>query len=168
MDTHLHSPHAGALRKGRFSESLGLYFLTKCTQDHQVLTDEQRTDLITAFFHFRDAGHLQLHAFVVMPDHWNILISLGTQLPLPELVRVINRHASFRSRQSGIAVPWQRDYHDHKLRPGESVVDMVQYVETNPTRNNLLARAEEWPWSSAHPLYRDRLDRAFLGPERWG
>ena len=167
MDMQSHSPHAGALRKGRFSESLGLYFLTKCTQDHHVLTHAQRADLVTAFFHFRDTGNLRLHAFVVMPDHWHVLISLGAHLALPELVRVINRHASFRSRQAGIAVPWHREYHDHRLRPGESVVEMVRYIETNPARKNLVAQAEEWPWSSAHPHHRDNLDRTFLGHERW-
>jgi REP element-mobilizing transposase RayT len=163
-----HTPRAGALRKGRFSESLGLYFLTKCTQDHHVLCDEQRADVVAAFLHFRETGDLLLHAFVVMPDHWHVLISLGTHLPLPELMRVINRHASFRSRQADISVPWQHAYHDHKLRSGESVVDMVQYIEANPVRKNLTAQAEAWPWSSAYPQWRDRLDRGFLGHERWG
>jgi len=167
MDTQPHTPRAGALRKGRFSASLGLYFLTKCTLDHHVLTNVQRDDLIAAFFHFRDAGDLQLHAFVVMPDHWHVLLSLGTRLSLPELVRVINRHASFHSRQAGIAVPWQHAYHDHKLRPDESVVDMVHYIEANPTRKNLVGQTDQWAWSSAHPQHRDRLDRTFLGHERW-
>ena len=167
MDTQPHSPHAGALRKGRYSESLGLYFLTKCTLNHHVLTDDQRVDLVTAFFHFRDTSDLLLHAFVVMPDHWHVLLSLGTHLSLAELMHGINRHASYRARQTGVAIPWHREYHDHKLRPEESVVDIVQYIEANPTRKALVEQTEEWSWSSAHPQYRDKLDRAFLGHERW-
>jgi REP element-mobilizing transposase RayT len=160
-------PHAGTLRKGRYSHELGLYLVTKCTEAGSLLTEAQRTDLVLALRHFRARGEMRLHAFVVMPDHWHALLSLGTGKTLGQLVHAVDRHASFGSRQRGTGILWEREYHDHKVRPMETVTDIIRYVEGNPVRKGLVLDPAEWLWSSAHPGNADMLDRAFLGPERW-
>jgi len=89
------------LRKGRFSQQGGLYFLTKTLLRPGAFTEEQRTDVCEAICHFRDAGEICLHAFVVMPDHWHALLSLTGDKTLDRLLRDISARASYPTRISG-------------------------------------------------------------------
>ena len=68
MDNH-DVPHQSQLRKARFSQPSGLYFLTKCTSQGCVLSEQQRHNVVSALYWYRDLGQMQLHAFVVMTDH---------------------------------------------------------------------------------------------------
>jgi putative transposase len=168
MDHRSSSDHgAHNLRKGRSSQLYGLYLVTKCTADHYALTNDQRTDVVKAFFHLRDAEDAYLHAFVVMQDHWHSLFSLRKATELSKVVTAIGRYASFNSRKIHSQMPWESGYHDHKLRPSEKVAEIRNYIEANPVRKRLVADPAQWLWSSAHPDYAEHLDRWFLGHERW-
>ena len=159
--------HQHALRRGRFSQAWGLYHVTKCLQSASRLTPAQYADVVQAFLHVRTQHGLLLHAFVVMPDHWHALLSLHAEKSLSQVVHAICRHASFNSRQTDQSLSWQTGFHDHKVRAGESVVDIVLYIENNPVRKQLVAAPAEWAWSSAAATFHDKLDRNFLGHERW-
>jgi putative transposase len=159
--------HQEALRHGRFSQTWGLYHVTKCLQSAVQFTPDQRADVVQAFLHGRTQRWLLLHSFVVMPDHWHGLFSLRAEKPLARVVHALCRHASFSSRKLGHNLPWQTGFHDHKVRAGESVVDIVRYIENNPVRKQLVATPAEWTWSSAAAAFHDQLDRNFLGHERW-
>ena len=160
--------HSKNLRAGRFSEPYGLYYVTKCTLNHFVLSDSQRQDTIEALLHLREQGHVLLHAFVVMPDHGHAIFSLTDTLPLSKTMEVLARRASYPSRQHGASMPAQEGFHNHKLRPAETVIDYIRYIENNPVRAGLVEQPEDWVWSSAREEYREHLDRTFLGHERWG
>ena len=159
--------HAERLRSGRCSEPLGLYLVTKCVDRPYELSINQRTDVMAALNYSRDKGDVRIHAFVVMPDHWHALFSLGIDKTLSKTMETIGRRASFRSRQTGEAVFWHGGFHDRKIRQDECVRDIVEYIEANPVRKGLAQKSADWPWSSACAECRDRLDRAFLGHERW-
>ncbi len=159
--------HQEALRHGRYSQAWGLYHVTKCLLPAAQFAPEQRTDVVQAFLHGRTQGWLLLHAFVVMPDHWHALLSIQTEKSLAQLVHALCRHASFTSRKQEHPLLWQSGFHDHKVRSGESVVDIVRYIENNPVRKQLVATPAEWTWSSAAPQFHDQLDRNFLDHERW-
>ena len=56
---------------------------------------------------------------------------------------------------------WQAESHDHSVRD-DRVSDRIQeYIENNPVKAELVANAEEYPWSSAGKNSRDesRLSR---------
>ncbi|MEI6970801.1 MAG: transposase [bacterium] len=159
--------HADALRKGRCSEKFGLYLITKCVKKPAILTPSQRSDAVEALLFSRQAGDVLLHAFVVMPDHWHCLLSLAGEKTLGKTVEVIGRRARYLARQRAETIGWVSGFHDRKIRAGESVTDIVRYIENNPVRKTLVGNASEWLWSSANPQYQHRLDRSFLDHERW-
>jgi putative transposase len=160
-------PHSADLRKGRHSAPGLLYFVTKHTEQGRQLELPVRDALAEALQHGRRTGWFRLHAFVVMPDHWHALWSLGERLPLAGAVAAVGRRASYGARSLGRTVAWQAGFYDHFVRPEERVADIVAYIEGNPVRGGWVPVAEEWPWSSAHEAYRGGLDRDSLGPERW-
>ena len=40
--------------------------------------------------------------------------------------------------------------YDRNLRTAEELREMLKYVHNNPVRRELVARPEDWPWSSAN------------------
>lgn len=160
---------SGDLRKGRRSTPYGIYFITRCLLPGRTLSCRQREDIVEALYHFRYRyrGDLSMHAFVVMPDHWHLLISLGSSKSLGKLIECIEKRASYPSRSTGGNIDWEDEYRDHKIRPQQSVRDITRYIENNPGRKDKVHLPSEWRWSSAHAHHANNLDRHFLGHERW-
>jgi REP element-mobilizing transposase RayT len=44
---------------------------------------------------------------------------------------------------------WYPDYFDRYMRNEEHLAQTIEYVEQNPVKAGLAARAVEWEWSSA-------------------
>jgi putative transposase len=96
-----------------------------------------------------DRDRFELHAWVLMPDHIHIVIQPG-QRPLVEVVRRFkslswkrcHQQAGFEKRL------WQDGFHDRGVRSERAFRAQIDYVHLNPVRANLVAHAEDWPWSS--------------------
>jgi putative transposase len=95
---------------------------------------------------------VQLFAYCVMPNHWHLITGVRNPRQLSSFMHLMTTTHSRRWALShGVAsegavyqgrftaVPVQSDHH---------FLHVCRYVERNPLRAKLVARAEEWPWSS--------------------
>jgi putative transposase len=160
-------PHQANLRKGRLSEKLGLYSITKCCAPGSQLTFDQKESILQTMLKTREQGHMLLHAFVVMPDHLHMLITLSGNRSLPSLMREFARQARISAANTCTSIHWQRSFYDHKVREQEPVTEIVTYIENNPLRMNLVATPTDWLWSSLNEKWKPYLDREFLGHQKW-
>jgi putative DNA methylase len=94
--------------------------------------------------------HYNLHAYAIMANHVHILIS--PQVPLSTIMKAIKgvtaRNANKLLNRTG-KVFWQDESFDHWTRDEAEDNKIRRYIENNPVRARLVARAEDWPWSSA-------------------
>jgi putative transposase len=44
---------------------------------------------------------------------------------------------------------WQDESYDHWIRSGRERDAIIRYIHHNPVNAGLVAKPEEWPWSSA-------------------
>jgi 8-amino-7-oxononanoate synthase len=180
--------HSSDLRKGRSSIPNECYFITTCVEGrNQVFADPDAAQIVVESLRWlRDAGRIRLLGFVVMPDHVHLALALCSPWTLPQIMHSWKRHASrlIRSRivgadcirdasQAPVAVRnrshrteadqlWQSGYHDHLLRDRADFDKRLEYMHDNPRRKGLSAHAEDYPFSTAHPDYRDEIDWAWL------
>lgn len=97
-------------------------------------------------------GGVELFAYCLMPNHWHLVTAAATPSNLSSFMHHMTTTHSRRWYLShGVdsegavyqgrfrAVPVQGDHH---------FLWVCRYVERNPLRSHLVARAEEWPWSS--------------------
>jgi len=105
--------------------------------------------MIDTLYHYRGSAYL-LHEFVLMPDHFHILITpIGS---LERAVQYIKGGFSYRVKKelaSNMEV-WQKGFSDHRVRDAEDYVRHVQYIHSNPVRKHLCEKPEDYPYSSAH------------------
>jgi putative transposase len=92
-----------------------------------------------------------LHAYVVMPNHvhvlWTPLVSL------PTLIRQVKGPSALAANRllgrTGQQF-WQSEYFDRQVRNEHEFAQILRYIEWNPVKAGLVARPEEFPWSSAY------------------
>ena len=90
-----------------------------------------------------------LHCFVVMPEHFHLLITPTGSLE--RAVQCIKGGFSFRTRKelgSSMEV-WQKGFSDHRIRDAQDLTHHIQYIHMNPVRRGLCSRPEDYPYSSA-------------------
>lgn len=99
--------------------------------------------------HYRGISY-QLHAYVIMPDHFHILIS--PQDSLEKAVQNIKGGFSFRAKK---AFEWSHDiwqpgFSDHRIRDLEDWERHVEYIRHNPVKARLCERPEGYPYLATH------------------
>jgi len=131
------------------------FFITTVTlQRIPIFRRESTANLfIETLAHYRDAGKFLLHEFVVMPDHVHLIITPAAGISLERAVQFIKGGFSHRLGRGSI---WQASFTNHRIRDYEDYERHREYVWLNPVRARLVARAEEYPFSSA--AGRVRLD----------
>jgi putative transposase len=132
------SPHAADLRKARFSQSGGVYLVTTVTLDRRPVFDcfSSARCVVRVLQMEHAAGRAMTLAYVVMPDHLHWLLTLGSTVPLSQVVRTVK---SVVAHQLGGRI-WQQGFHDHAVRAEEDLPAMAWYIVNNLVRAGLVSK----------------------------
>jgi putative transposase len=153
-------PRRSSLRLKNFDYSTAaVYFLTVCTSERKTILGASLEGKVRASamgrivsecwfelpYHY---AHLELGAFIVMPNHVHGLISLRdpvgaglrpapTTATLSEIVGVFKSFSSRRIHAANASSPkkiWQRGYYEHIVRNPEECERIKRYILKNPAR----------------------------------
>jgi putative transposase len=140
--------------------SNGAYFVTTCVQNREHLLGTLEQDTVkhsplativeTAWFDLSNHyTHIELDAFIIMPDHIHGIIWLHdlpvgdglrpspTRHGLTEIVRALKSFSARRINEArgtqGQAF-WQRGFYDHIVRLENDLEQIRQYILENPKR----------------------------------
>jgi putative transposase len=108
---------------------------------------------LKTLYAYRDQTSFQLHEFVLMPDHIHLLLSTPPGITLEKVVQLLKGGFSYRVKKElnfGSEI-WQRGFADEYVAGMGDFETRQRYVRANPVRAKLVAREEEYPYSSAHP-----------------
>jgi len=141
----------------RGQTSCATYFITAGTWCKMNLLQSQRmAELFCAtLFGYRAENKFLVHAFVVMPNHVHLLISVPEGSTLERSVQLIK--GGF-SREAGkllrLAHPyWQKSFVDRRVRDRTEFERFASYIHSNPVKAGLCNFAEAYPYSSANPKF---------------
>ncbi len=127
------------------------YMVTSSTWERRALFQAEPWTklLIDTLYHYRPSAYL-LHEFVVMPDHFHVLITPLTSLE--KAVQFIKGGFSSRAKKelgSNMEI-WQKGFQDHRIRDAHDYDVHVSNIHNNPVKEHLCEHPEEYPYSSAH------------------
>ena len=102
---------------------------------------------------------LSVWAYCLMPNHAHLVLVPSRMESLARgLAETHRRYARLvNARKGWTGHLWQERFGSCTL-DGSHLFAALRYVELNPVRAGLVARAEEWPWSSARHHLRLRRD----------
>lgn len=112
---------------------------------------------------------VELHAYVLMTNHFHLLATPATQEGLPLLMQAVGRRyvRYFNQRQGRTGTLWEGRYRSTLIQADRYLLACMVYIDLNPVRAGLVAAAKDYPWSShghyaglradklvtPHPLY---------------
>ncbi len=137
--------------------------------DNVFFEDSDRSDYLKWLEEYSEKYGLDILAYCLMTNHIHIVAlphaadSLGRTLH--SLHTRYSRICNWRHGWTGHL--WQGRFFSTSL-DGEHLVKAVRYVERNPVRARMVARASDYRWSSAAFHLGMREDSVIRSDSRWG
>jgi putative transposase len=131
------------------------FFVTSVTWRRRRLfqTDVNAEFLLRILFDYRDQRRFLLHEFVVMPDHFHLILTPAPTVSLEKAMQFIKGGFSYRfKKEAGFQMDiWEKSFTNHRIRDSQDFESHRQYVYMNPVRAALVDSPASYPYSSAHP-----------------
>jgi putative transposase len=135
------------------AQTIRTFFVTSTTDGCRALLQSDRMAqlLVDVLAENRRKGRFLLHDFVIMPNHFHLLLTPTPEIPLEKALQFIKGGFSFRAKREN-SFPyeiWQAGFVDHRIHDAEDYKHHHTYILENPVRAALSARPELFAWSSA-------------------
>jgi type I restriction enzyme R subunit/putative DNA methylase len=154
---HLHGslpsaryPPAGKMAAGEAFVWMDRYLDTIRLGPMFLRRDEIARTVLASLRRGEELGHYELRAYSIMANPVHVLL-LPKVLPsrlLQSLKGATAREANRHLNRTGEAF-WQAESYDHWVRDAVELERIAAYIESNPVKAGLVARAEDYRWSSA-------------------
>jgi len=96
---------------------------------------------------------IRILGYCVMPNHWHLLLWPREDGELSEVMRWLTVTHTQRwhahNHTAGTGPVYQGRFKSFPVQSDEHFLTVARYVERNALRANLVARAQDWRWSSA-------------------
>jgi putative transposase len=133
---------------------LRTFFVTSSIAEKRNLLQSHRSAklFIAVLYHYRDQQKYLLHDFVVMPDHFHILITVEGEMTIERAVQFIKGGFAFRAgKELGFSAPvWQRGFSEVRIYDSQAIERVKEYIALNPVKRGMAANPAEYLYSSAH------------------
>ena len=119
-------------------------------------TDADRSAYLETLEEFRDKLGLQIHAYCLMTNHVHLIVNPGHEPASLSLLmkRLAGRHTRRINRlKRRTGTSWEGRFKCSPIDSDNYLLACTRYVELNPVRASIVARPEDYQWSS----YRARV-----------
>ena len=97
-----------------------------------------------------DKYQVAVHAFVLMTNHVHLLVTPSDEQGVSRMMQAQGRkfvqYFNFTHRRTGTL--WEGRYKSTLVSAEHYLLTVYRYIELNPVRAGMVARASEYPWSS--------------------
>ena len=96
------------------------------------------------------AAAVGLHGYVLMDNHFHLLVTPTTQDGLPRMMQAVGRRyvQYFNRRHARTGTLWEGRYRSMVLQPERYLLPCMVYLDLNPVRAGLVQQAADYAWSS--------------------
>ena len=107
-----------------------------------------------------------IHAYVLMANHFHLLVSPDTAEGVPQLMQTVGRRyvRYFNDAQGRSGTLWEGRYRSTVIQPDRYLLPCMAYMDLNPVRAGMVVQADEYPWSSYGHYAGVRVDKLVTAP----
>lgn len=131
------------------------FFVTSSIAGKRNLLQSDRSAglFIRVLYDYREQRKFRLHEFVVMPDHFHVLLTVESNSSVERTMQFIKGGFAFRAgRELGFRAPvWQKGFSEVRIADAEAFQQVRDYIRNNPVARYLASNAEQFLHSSAYP-----------------
>jgi putative transposase len=133
----------------RFHNLGDLHFITfSCRRRAPLLSNpEARTIFVRALEAMRLRSVIDIHAYVVMPEHIHLLIGEPEHHSVASAIQGLKQATSHYIAPNQGAL-WEPRYYDFNVYSDRKRIEKLRYIHRNPVRRGLVTDPADWLWSS--------------------
>jgi len=133
----------------RFQQAESLHFITfSCFHRFPLLDAAGARETVEAVLEQTRARHqARIYAYVLMPEHVHLLVNEPPKILLAQFLKAF-KHVTSRKLRGPREKFWQNRYYDSNVRGDKARSEVIRYIHRNPVKRGLVAKPEEWAWSS--------------------
>ena len=149
------------------------FFVTSSIAGKRRLLQSERSAklFIDVIYRYREQHRYRLHQFVVMPDHFHVLITVGPEISVERAVQFIKGGFAFRAGKAfGFRPPvWERGFSEVRVNSSEAAERIARYIVENPVRAGWVQTPADYLYCSANPGFvLDDLPQGLKAPNQLG
>ena len=149
METTCDSYGSQALRKGRYSCSRHIYFITTvCADRNRLFLDSNNARTVSRLCHDKRVWcDSKLLAWVLMPDHWHGIVELGANMTLSRTMQAFKSCSAkaLNAQNNSSGKIWQSGFYDRCLLEAH-LLPAARYLVANPLRAGLVKDIGQYPY----------------------
>lgn len=128
--------------------------------------DEDREHFLGLLIHWTRKTNTRAWAYCLMDNHFHLLLVPEQPDSLSKCIHGSTcRYAlDFNEKYGRSGRLWQNRYFSCPVDQEDYLWTVIRYIERNPVRAQIVARAEDWPWSSAAARPLGRQDQLLSRP----
>jgi len=130
------------------------FFVTSsiCGKRNLLQSDRSAKLFVRVLYGYRAQGKFRLHEFVVMPDHFHVLLTVECEMTIERAVQFIKGGFAFGAgRELGFSAPvWQKGFSEVRIQDADAFLHSSKYIRNNPLARHLATDASQYPYSSAY------------------
>jgi putative transposase len=126
-----------------------------------VTCDEDRQFLLDLIAENAHKHHVALHAYVLMDNHFHLLLTPETDTGVPQMMQAVGRRyvRYFNDRYQRSGTLWEGRYRSTLIQNERYLMACMVYLDLNPVRAGMVAHAQDHPWSSHQHFIGRVVDR---------
>lgn len=130
------------------------------------VTRDDREFFLALLAEHAAAQQVAIHAYVLMDNHFHLLATPRTAEGLPRMMQAVGRryvrYFNDRSRRSGTL--WEGRYRSTIIQSESYLLACLAYIDLNPVRAGIAAKAADFVWSSHAHYIGLRSDKLVTPP----
>jgi len=135
----------------------GTFFSTALTYERRnfLQKDAFANLLIEIMIRYREEGRFLLHEFVVMREHFHLLLTPAPGARIQDSMRLIKGNFAHRVKKE-MEFPWrfwQESFFEERVRNHDQYEGFRKYIHENPVKRRLADSPQEYRYGSASGLY---------------
>jgi putative transposase len=133
----------------RFQKAESLHFITfSCFHRLPLLDAPGASETVEVVLEQTHARHqARVYAYVLMPEHVHLSVDEPPGIVLAQFLKAVKQMTSRKLRGAREKF-WQDRYYDSNVHGEKAGSEVIRYIHRNPVVRGLVARPEDWPWSS--------------------
>ena len=115
-----------------------------------VRDDADRERLLALWHEHAKTFKLAIHAYVVMDNHFHLLVTPTTDQGLPQMMQAVGRAyvRYFNQRHQRTGTLWEGRYRSNLIESERYLLACMVYIDLNPVRAGMVGQAADFKWSS--------------------
>jgi putative transposase len=160
-----------------------LHFITgSCHRRQPLLHTARRRDLFLRILeHTRCKYRFVVHGYVIMPEHFHLLIKEPETGDPSVVMKVLKQRFSRQVKKLRKLTPaaqialwdstpepvWQKRFYDFNVWSEGKRIEKLRYMHRNPVKRGLVEQPEQWRWSSFRGYYYGERGLVRVNSQEW-